>query len=201
MTGLHLDMLLLAGLLFLLSMKSHRRFCCAVCLLPVLLLSGCAEQKTSKTLRDFMKETIVLPDDLLSIHERNVSAAPDFKATPIQVIYHDSLACSTCQITHLTDNLGLYERADTSSFQVVTVFSPRQEEYDEVVRQLMILDFPYPIYVDFSGSFRRRNTGIPEDVRFHSFLIDKDGCPVFVGNPASSEDLWKLFDKVLSTRY
>ena len=58
MTGLHLDMLLLAGLLFLLSMKSHLRFCCAVCLLPVLLLSGCAEQKTSKTLRDFMKETI-----------------------------------------------------------------------------------------------------------------------------------------------
>ena len=38
----------------------------------------------------------------------------------------------------MTDNIKLYERADTSDFQVVTVFSPRQEEYDEVMRQLMI---------------------------------------------------------------
>lgn len=62
----------------------------------------------------------------------------------------------------------------------------------------MILDFPYPVYVDFNCSFRKLNTGIPEDVRFHSFLLDKNGHPVFVGNPNANETLNHLFEKVLS---
>ena len=180
-------------------MKRNSWITCIICLSLVLSLSGCAEQATRKMLKNFMKETIVLPDDLHSIQDRNMSTESVFKETPVLVIYHDSLACSTCQITHLIDNISLYERADTSAFQVVTVFSPRQEEYDEVMRQLMILDFPYPIYVDFNGSFRKRNAGIPDDTRFHSFLIDKEGHPVFVGNPAANDNLLKLFDKTLTS--
>ena len=171
---------------------------CIICLLVAMILSGCSEHRTGKILKTFMKETIVLPDDMHSIRDRSMSSVSVFKEIPTFVMYHDSLACSNCQIAHLIDNISLYESADTSDFQVVTVFSPRQEEYDEIMRQLMILDFPYPIYVDFNCSFRKLNAGIPEDVRFHSFLIDNDGHPVFVGNPAASDDLWKLFDKALA---
>ena len=81
----------------------------------------------------------------------------------------------------------------------MTVFSPRQEEYDEVMKQLILLDFPYPVYIDFSGSFRGGNAEtIPEDRRFHVFLMDVNGHPVFVGNPMSGEDLMVLFEKALS---
>lgn len=112
-------------------------------------------------------------------------------------MYHDSLSCNSCQINHLNDYLCIYEKADTMSFDVLTIFSPRQEEYDEVMASLMKQDFPYPIYVDFDGSFRRANPCIPEDNRFHSFLLDKDGHPVFVGNPADNETMWNLFEKAL----
>ena len=163
-----------------------------------LLLCGCAERQTRKIMKDFIRAEIVLPGDLHSIANRNMSTESLFPKIPTLIIYHDSLECSTCRISHLMDYAGLYEMADTSGFQIVTVFSPRQEEYDEVLRQLMVHNFPYPIYIDFNSSFRNRNASIPEDPRFHSFLIDKDGHPVFVGNPAASDDLWKVFEKTLA---
>ena len=163
-----------------------------------LLFYGCAEHQTKKLMKDFMRAEIVLPEDLHSVENRNMSTESVFPEIPTLIIYHDSLECSTCRISHLMDYSGLYEMADTSGFQVVTVFSPRQEEYDEVLRQLMVHNFPYPIYIDFNCSFRNRNTAIPEDPRFHSFLIDKDRHPVFVGNPTASDDLWKVFEKTLA---
>ena len=72
-------------------------------------------------------------------------------------MYSDSLEYSSCQINNLFDNISLYEKADTSGFSVGAVFSSRQEEYNEVLKQLILLDFPYPVYIDFSGSFRRGN--------------------------------------------
>ena len=73
-----------------------------------------------------------------------------------------------------------------------------EEEYDEVVKQLMILNFPYPVYVDYSCSFRKLNSFIPDDTRFHSFVIDKNGKPVFVGNPMSGQKMMDLFIQVVS---
>ena len=100
----------------------------------------------------------------------------------------------------MSDCLPLYELSDSiGTFRIVTIFAPRQEEYDEVIRQLMVLDFPYPVYVDFDGSFRKANPCIPEDKRFHSFLLDKEGHPVFVGDPLASDRMMELFKEALES--
>ncbi len=99
-----------------------------------------------------------------------------------------------CQISNLADITGLYELADSLDiFEVMTIFTPKKEEYDSVVKNLMVHDFEYPVYIDFTGSFRKINTGIPDDKRFHSFLIDSNGHPIFVGNPVASNELWSIF--------
>ena len=84
-----------------------------------------------------------------------------------------------------------------SSFKE-TDFSPGSEELEDVRLQLAVQDFSFPVYVDTYGSFARENTGIPEDERFHSFLIGGDGRPVFVGNPLGSEKMQDIFQKVLA---
>jgi len=105
-----------------------------------------------------------------------------------------------CQIGQLADISGLYEFADSlGNFEVMTIFSPRMEEYNSVVNNLMVRDFEYPIYVDFKGSFRKTNLGIPDDRRLHCFLIDSDGHPIFIGNPVASNELWSLFMKTLAS--
>lgn len=77
------------------------------------------------------------------------------------------------------------------------IFSPRQDDYDSVVEELMIHDFPFPIYIDFNGEFRKQNYFIPSDRRFHSFLLDGSGHPVFIGNPIASDSMSSLFDRAL----
>ena len=147
-----------------------------------------------------MGQAIAIPENLTVISDRNIISLSDFeKETNALVILYDSLECSSCQIGHLYDYLWSYEKLDSiQGCQLMTIFSPRQEEYDEVVKQLMILNFPYPIYVDMSGSFRKINKCIPDDRRFHSFLIDKNGKPVFVGNPMSGPRMMELFMEAVS---
>ena len=169
-------------------------------LLALTLFQSCNEWKIARDLRGFCKNEVVIPPDLQKISDRSQSEIGNLPQTPLLIFYHDSLACSSCQINHLPDYIGVYELADSlGTFEVLTIFSPRLDEYDEVVRLLMVQNFPYPVYVDFSGSFRRGNSFIPSDSRFHNFLTDSRGRPVLVGNPVAGDTMWDLFMKTLDT--
>ena len=163
-----------------------------------LTIVSCEDHKIAKELRNFRETTITIPSNLHKISGRSQTELGEWSGKPTYVMYYDTLSCSTCRISHLVDYLELYEMSDSlGTFEVMTVFSPREYEYDEVVRQLMIQDFPYPVYVDFSGNFRDENTFIPTDERFHSFLIDSYGHPVLVGNPLAGDKMMGLFLDVL----
>lgn len=83
--------------------------------------------------------------------------------------------------------------ADTSDFSVMTIFSPKKSEVENTRFQLMLINHTIPIYLDKNGSFAQLNYCIPTDQRFHSFLINETGKPVFVGNPLSNTKLNTLF--------
>ena len=148
---------------------------------------------------DFMKTEIVIPDDLESIcgHEVKTIDRDSIKGS-LFIIYYDSLDCSSCRIGHLAENYPLYEMADTSEFSLLTIFSPRKEDLKEVRLQLMMTNSPVPIYLDVNSSFRKRNSTIPSDLRFHKFFVSPDSHPAFVGDPLASDTLYELFEKVLN---
>ncbi len=73
---------------------------------------------------------------------------------------------------------------------VVVLFVPAEEDLQETVQLVSQENISIPVYVDFEGGFL--DNKIPEDVRFHSFLLDEDGHPVVVGNPISSERIRDL---------
>lgn len=165
----------------------------------VLFLSCCSNnRRLSGTLREFRATEIKTSVGIERVHDQNiVTCVPDSVKARF-VIYHDSLTCSNCQINHLYDEIELYKLADSlDAFDVLTIFSPRDEEYDDVMKNLMLFNFPYPVYVDTYGVFRKANECIPADARFHMFLLDITGHPVFVGNPLATDNLWSLFEKAL----
>lgn len=167
------------------------------------LIVACSDcGKIRKTMTDFMGSVIVIPDDLECICSRRIENINTEDLKPARfIVYYDSLGCSSCRISHLTDLFPLLDMADTSDFSVLTIFSPRQEELEEVRLKLMVADYDFPVYVDVNGSFSKLNGGIPTDVRFHEFLLDEMGKPFFVGNPTSNEQLSELFTRVLSKHY
>jgi len=164
-----------------------------------IFLTGCINADLSKQLRRLYNTQINSCTKLEQVYQRNISSQ-EAKIYPCKlIIYYDSLQCSSCGIQRLYDKIDLYELADSlDAFDVMTIFSPKEEEYDNVMKELMLFDFPYPVYVDTYGEFRRTNPDIPADLRFHTFLLDRDGHPVFVGDPVAGKELWTLFEKALA---
>lgn len=161
-------------------------------------LSSCSDRKLAGLLRDFRNSEIVTDVAIEMVREHDiVNCIPGPSAARL-VIYHDSLACSSCQINHLYGKIDLFHLADSlGSFDVLTIFSPKEEEYDNVMKELMQSGFPYPVYVDSYREFIRANAAIPSDSRFHTFLLDCTGHPVFAGDPCASREMWNLFEKAL----
>lgn len=162
---------------------------------------SCASSETAQlreNLNAFMSETVTVPAGIQGVDTSGIFFYKDTAKQPKLIFYYDSASCSDCEIAHLTNIEWLYRRsAEDRTFDVLTIFSPEPEDYEVVMRLLDIHRFPYPVYIDFDGRFRKANDFIPEDVRFHSFLTDSAGRIVFVGNPSMSEGLRAAFEKAL----
>lgn len=162
-------------------------------------LTSCNEKaKLKRAMSDFMESEIVIPNEIECIYNRQVDK---IKLDTLQqlklIVYYDSLDCSSCRISHLMDIYPLYDMADTSNFSLLTIFSPRDEDLAEVRRQIVIQDLPIPVYIDAYGSFSKLNESIPSDTRFHTFLIDTNNKPVFVGNPLTNSSLEEVLRTIL----
>ena len=169
-----------------------------ILVVAVTLLSCAGNDDIEEQIAAFREETIVLPE-LVKVEHREISEGKPEESQLKMIIYNDSLECSSCKIMHMEDVKDLYELMEEyPGLGIYTIFSPRQLEYDGTMVDLMRLNYPYALYVDTKGVFEKANPGLPDDKRFHSFLLDRDGHPVFIGKPAASEQLWMLFKEVLA---
>ena len=162
---------------------------------------SCGDRRQlSQDMKRFVESEIVLPDDMECVHDMSIRMYDPSVLRPVKfIVYYDSLECSSCAVAHLVDLLPLYDRFKDSEVEVMTIFSPRTEEVEDVKVELMMADPEFPVYVDTNGTFAGTNTCIPADNRFDYFMIDGSGKPVFVGNPTANEKLMKLLDSILLT--
>lgn len=168
----------------------------------LLLLPSCSERrKLSRMLHEFMTFEVTIPDDMECVSGRRLESADIDSLHQIKfIVYYDSLSCSSCGIAHLNDLIPIYNKSeDDGSFSFVTIFSPRPEEVEEVRTSLMLASPLFPVYIDVNGSFAHQNAGIPSDARFHYFLTDSGGHPIFVGNPLGNSDLERLMASILES--
>lgn len=170
-----------------------------VCL-SLLLCVSCFDKHNVKTLlRQFKESVIDIPEDMLCI--KNGAIVPfhldSFKKNKF-IVYYDSLSCSSCRVSHLTELDSLYLQSDSSSFSVITIFSPPLIDVGETCSNLILSKNPFPVYLDYNKSFARANKCIPNDNRFKCFLIDSLNHPVFVGDPLANRKIAELFQRVIS---
>ena len=168
--------------------------------LSMLLLSCVDRRSVARDMKEFTDSVIHIPDDLECVFDMNVRLCDPSDLLPLKfIVYYDSLECSSCAVAHLIDLQPIYDKFKDTDVEVMTVFSPRAEEVEDVKVELMMADPEFPVYVDTNGTFAGTNTSIPSDNRFDYFLIDGSGKPVFVGNPTANEELMKLLDSILLT--
>lgn len=119
------------------------------------------------------------------------------------IIWFDSTECGSCRMNRLyeweNDPVMHYAQALKDRFDVILVFSPKKQDVRSLKFALEGYDVSFPVIIDENGDMPRLNPDIPEDKRFHSFLLDKDNNVVLVGNPLGNEKLWELYKEQVRT--
>lgn len=171
-----------------------------IVLIPILMCHGCASRESRNTIKAMCKSELKLPSDMLEIIEGKVRPYQDDNIDKgLMVIYYDKAECGSCRISKLNMLDTLYRLSETSGkFNMLVVFSPKDEELEEILSLLTAKQYPYPVVLDISGEFSRLNSFVPEDSRFHSFLTDTNRKPIFIGNPLYSTELWNIFIKKIN---
>ena len=59
---------------------------------------------------------------------------------------------------------------------------------------------PISIYVDSLFAFRKQNKNLPVEQKYHSFLLDKLGHVILVGNPLQNSKIEELLDKIINNK-
>jgi hypothetical protein len=116
------------------------------------------------------------------------------------IVYTDSLSCNTCKVGNLlqySDVVNFCEQFN-GKCEPVFIFSPREEDIAELQYRLDIFDIDYNIVIDSTRLFPKANPHIPADSRLHTFLLDKNGKVVLVGDPSHNPELWELYKKTIT---
>ena len=168
--------------------------------LMTLVCLSCSQEDrdTYRVMKAFVQSEIVLPSDLMKICEGKCEFNYLFDHSFFYVVYHGPEECSQCEISHLYEMLPLFDlSADYPKMEVVIVFSPSAEEMTSVVSSLVESRFEHPVFVDVTGVFQTME--IPQERKYHHFLLNDKNHPIIVGNVLASEKLMKMLLNKIST--
>lgn len=173
------------------------------CILIFLLISLCACQDTKKEriaslFKEWEQKEIVFPDSLVfTIQGRDTVDYPISGNKYKIVTYVDSAGCTSCKL-RLPQWKGLMQSVDSlnrDSVQFLFFFFPKSGT--EIYQVLLANRFKFPVCIDNSDAFNKLNH-LPEDARFHTFLLNTDNRVLVVGNPVYSEQIKKMYLDVIN---
>ena len=118
------------------------------------------------------------------------------------IVFFDSTFCSSCHYPDMAfwGEVISYSKATQLQFEPIFIFSPRKEDINLLKQNLIQSMFEWPLFIDESGTFIKINSIIPQDRRFHTFLLDYDNKIILVGNPINNDDLWSMYKEQILSR-
>lgn len=77
---------------------------------------------------------------------------------------------------------------------------PKIEQMEDVHFSIASSGLHSPIYVDSLFAFRKQNKKLPTEQKYHSFLLDKLGHVILVGNPLQNSKIEEMLDKIINNK-
>lgn len=114
------------------------------------------------------------------------------------IVYYDSTRCFSCEISkmHQWDDIINKTYNLNASVDFSFVFSVSKCDVEEAQEFYNVSRFSYPIYLDIDGAFEKNNK-ILRNSLYHSFIIDKYGKIVYVGDPSKKLNAQERYDLFL----
>ena len=115
------------------------------------------------------------------------------------IIYIDSLSCSPCFVSHMSDYLGTVEELDSAGIRTIFIFEPEKEKEEDVLSALKRFPTPLAALVIKNGVFALTNPHLSSTSVLHSFLLNRDNEIMIVGNPARNDKIKELMLNIVKT--
>lgn len=117
------------------------------------------------------------------------------------IVYYDSTSCQTCRVNNLYEwkDIISLEKSSGGKFELMMIFAPTEDDVVNLRRALARSRFLHPVYFDLERKLLKDNPFIPSHQAYHTFLTDKDGRIILVGDPILNPDLFPLFLKTVNT--
>lgn len=170
-----------------------------VCILISILLSisSCSNVNNNEDMIRFMNSKVYIPTEYLDV--RSCSSFSDSITSNdemrIVVLFSES-ECTKCKMKELS----LIVQKTIENYNQITIIYivPCQKNIMDNVYALFD-DFKIKgtIYLDTCNAFLSANPQIPDNELFHTFVINKEGKVLMVGNPFQNEKMEALFKKVI----
>ena len=117
------------------------------------------------------------------------------------IVYYDSTSCQTCRVNNLYEwrEIISLEKSSDGKFELTMVFAPTEEDAVNLRRALARSRFLHPVYFDSERKLLKDNPFIPSHQAYHTFLTDKYGRIILVGDPVLNPNLFPLFLETVNT--
>ena len=188
--------------------QERGRYCFMICkngkalfLIVFFFIAACRPNDKLQQLKAevvaFERQQIVIPSGLVCVKSGQVLSEWGLEDIPHFVYYFDSTECVGCRLQHVINLSPLFqEDSYGEKYDVIPIFAPKVEDRDKILQEAKYALHDYSLYLDLDGRFLKENPRMPSDSRFHCFLLNREGNPIFVGDPAANPKMRRLFSKI-----
>lgn len=169
-----------------------------VCML-LFFMSGC--NNTTETAKNIVNSSIVMPINRMQNYQYdNVQHTMRGNDNVINIVYYiEDSHCLTCEFLKMErDIVAHFDSLSLLGIEAIYIFSVKEQSYEFLAQELYNSKLKGDIYLDTCNAFMEANPQIPDNEMFHTFVINKDGKVLMVGNPFANEKMEALFKKVIA---
>lgn len=170
-------------------------------LIVIIVITSCQPNEKQRQLKEdvvaFETQHIVIPPGLLCVKSGQTLTDWELEDLPHLVYYYDSTECVGCRLQHVINLSPLFqEESYGEKYDIIPIFAPRVEDREDISQEAKYVLHDHPLYLDLDGLFLKENSRMPSDSRFHCFLLNREGYPIFVGDPTANPKMRRLFTKI-----
>ena len=165
--------------------------------LLLVVLSSCSKGTDVKSLyEEWINKVIVFPKDMtFTIEMRDTVFFPFDKSYKI-LTHVDTTGCTSCRLKLNQWKIWMTEVDSLSSGAVQFLYFFAPKKIGEMIYNLRVNDFNYPVCIDLKDSLGILNN-FPKDDAFNTFLLDKDNRVIAIGNPIHNPKIKELYLKII----
>lgn len=150
-----------------------------------------------KKIENFVSVQICIPYEML-VSKKCTEFKDSIENKDIKLVfYNDSIGCLDCTFTKMAGYL-LENRERLKKVRIIHIISVNSSDSEHLFRKLCNLRLYGEVYLDTCNAFIKSNPKFPKEKLFHTFLLDKDGKVIFVGNPTNNSMNEKVFWKTIT---